>query len=373
MLKVGFLFFIWCLVFWGMSTPGAWAQPESYNHPELHWQSIETEHFFVHFHDGAERTARVVAKIAEQVYEPVTSLYRYKPGGRIHFIVRDHDDYSNGAAFFYDNKVEIWATALDFELRGTHNWLRNVVTHEFTHMIQLQSARKITQRIPAFYFQAIGYEDDRREDVLHGGPNVIASYPISMTVVPGWFAEGVAQYQVPGLGYDTWDSHRDMILRTATLDGKLLTYDEMGVFGKNSLGNEKVYNHGYAFVAYLADRYGLETLRRATQAMKGLFRFTLDGALKKATGKSGKQLYSEWVRYLKTRYAYQTREILPNQVQGKVVEADGLANLHPVWSPDGSKIAYLTNKGNDYLSQTRLVIRDVASGKEEVVGGAHYA
>ncbi|RMF61926.1 MAG: hypothetical protein D6743_12865 [Calditrichaeota bacterium] len=44
-----------------------------------------------------------------------------------------------------------------------------------------------------------------------------------------------------------------------------------------------------------------------------------------------------------------------------------------MWSPDGSKIAYLTNKGNDYLSQTRLAIRDVASGKEEVVGGAHYA
>ena len=159
----------------GLISKAAWAQPESYNHPELKWFSIETKHFFVHFHDGAERTGKVVAKIAEEVYGPVTELYQYEPGTKFHFIIRDHDDYSNGAAFYYDNKLEIWATALDFELRGSHNWLRNVITHEFIHMIQLQSARKITPRIPAFYFQAIGYEEDRRQDVLHGGPNVVVA------------------------------------------------------------------------------------------------------------------------------------------------------------------------------------------------------
>jgi Tol biopolymer transport system component len=339
------------------------AQPEDYNHPELKWYSIETEHFFIHFHDGAERTARVVAKVAEDVYEPITSLYLYKPKGKFHFIIRDHDDYSNGAAFFYDNKIEIWASPMKFDLRGTHNWLRNVVTHEFTHMISLQSARKITQRIPAIYLQAIGYEDDRRQDVLHGGPNVITSYPLAMTVIPGWFAEGIAQYQVPGLGYDTWDSHRDMILRTATLDNKLLTYNEMGVFGKNGLGNEKVYNHGYSFVSYLADKYGLATLREIAGNMKGFFRFTLDGAIKKATGKEARELYREWTNTLKFQYTRQTRDIIANQVEGTIIVPKGLANLHPVWSPDGAKIAYITNRENDYLSQTELVIRDFTTGK----------
>lgn len=349
------------------------AQPEAFNHPELEWYSIETEHFFVHFDKEAERTAKVVAKIAEEVYQPITSLYQYEPGGKIHFIVRDHDDYSNGGAFYYDNKVEIWATTAKFELRGTHNWLRNVVTHEFTHMIQLQSSRKITQRIPAVYFQAIGYEDERREDVLRGGPNLVASYPIAMTVMPGWFAEGVAQYQVPGLGYDTWDTHRDMILRTATLDNKLLSYNEMGVFGKNSLGNEEVYNHGYAFVSYLADTYGLETLRQTSRNMKGLFRLTLDGALKKATGKGGRELYDDWTSALKSKYAYQTEDIRTHQVAGVIIEPKGIGNFHPIWSPDGSRIAYITNKGNDYMSQTNLVVRDQKTGKtRNVSGGVHY-
>ncbi len=350
------------------------AQPGAENHPELRWYSIETEHFYVHFHDGTERSARLVAGIAEEVYQPVTALYDYRPGGKYHFIVRDHDDYSNGAAFFYDNKIEIWATPLDFELRGTHDWLRNVVTHEFTHMISLQASMKITQRVPAIYFQAIGYEDERRVDVLRGGPNVIVSYPLAMMVAPAWFAEGVAQFQVPGRAEDSWDTHRDMILRTATLDNRLLSYNEMGVFGKNSLGNEKVYNHGFAFVAYLADRYGLETLKKVTRGLRGVFRLTLDGALKQATGKTGQTLYREWVEWLQTRYAYQTREVLANRVEGEVIEPVGQANFHPEWSPGGTSLAYLSNRGQDYLSQTQLVWRDLERGRERTLkGGVAYA
>ena len=48
--------------------PHSWAQSEEYNHPELKWFTIETRHFFVHCHNGTERTAKVVAKIAEEVY-----------------------------------------------------------------------------------------------------------------------------------------------------------------------------------------------------------------------------------------------------------------------------------------------------------------
>jgi Tol biopolymer transport system component len=341
------------------------AQPEAYNHPELNWKSIETDHFFVHFHDGAERTGRLVAKIAEEIYGPVTALYLYEPDGQIHFIVRDHDDYSNGGAFYYDNKVEIWATAMDFELRGTHNWLRNVVTHEFAHMISLGAARKITRSVPAFYFQALGYEEEKRPDVLRGYPNRLVSYPLIMTTIPPWFAEGVAQYQLPGLDYDQWDSHRDMLLRTATVEDKLLTYTEMQTFGKNSLGNERVYNQGYAFTSYLVERYGLETVRRAAKSMSKLLRFSFDGALEKSTGKGGGELYVEWKKYLQEKYAHHLREIAANKVEGKLIVENGLGNFHPRWSPDGEKLAFLHSGASDYLS-TGLVIAEVKMGE----GGA---
>lgn len=345
-----------------------------WTHPELKWQSIETEHFYVHFHNGAEQTAKVTAKIAEDIYAPITSLYGYEPDGKIHFVIKDYDDFSNGAAYYLDNKVEIWASAMDFELRGTHNWLRNVITHEFTHMISLGAARKITRRIPAAYVQWIDYEDEKRDDVLYGYPNLIASYPIPFTVMPPWFAEGVAQYQRRGLDYDTWDAHRDMLTRTATVENKLLSYAEMGVFGKNSIGSERVYNQGYSLSTHIARRYGDEALAKIAANMRSPLRYSFDSAIKKAVGKSGSDLYEEWKKSLAENYARRLQTIQANKVEGELLQREGTGNFYPRWSPDGKTLAYLTNEGADYLGQTALVLRDMATGKLQAVkGGVHYS
>jgi len=345
-----------------------------FTHPELKWRTIETPHFYVHFHNGAEQTAKLTAKIAEDVFTPITALYGYVPDGKIHFVIKDYDDFSNGAAYYLDNKVEIWASALDFELRGTHNWLRNVITHEFIHMISLGASRKITRHIPAFYLQSIGYEKEKRDDVLLGYPNRIISYPLPFTTVPPWFAEGVAQYQLPELQYDRWDSHRDMMLRTAVVEGKMLSYSEMNSFGKNSIGSERVYNQGYSFSGYIAERYGLEALKKISNNMRSLLRFSFDGAIDKATGKSGSELYRDWKKYLEENYAAQLRDIQAHKVEGELLQPKGSANFFPRWSPDGKAVAFLTNEGADYLGQTVLVVRDQANGKMKALkGGVHYS
>ena len=41
--------------------------PFAYNHPELDWKTFETEHYFIHFHQGTRRTAELVGKIAEDI------------------------------------------------------------------------------------------------------------------------------------------------------------------------------------------------------------------------------------------------------------------------------------------------------------------
>ena len=77
------------------------------NHPELDWKSFETDHFVFYFHEGTERSALEASKVAELIYEPVTSLYDYYPKTKTAIILKDTDDYSNGAAMFFDNKIEI--------------------------------------------------------------------------------------------------------------------------------------------------------------------------------------------------------------------------------------------------------------------------
>ena len=208
------------------------------NHPELNWKSFETENFIFYFHDGTQRSALEASKVAEIIYDPITSLYDFYPKSKTAVILKDTDDYSNGVAMFYDNKIEIWTKPMDFDLRGNHRWIQDVLTHEFVHIVQLGASKKFSDNLPAIYLQIIDYEDERREDVLYGYPNRIISIPVPGTSVPPWFAEGVAQYMYDDVYYDFWDSHRDMVLRDAVLNDNLLTYNEMSTFGKKGIGNE---------------------------------------------------------------------------------------------------------------------------------------
>ena len=337
------------------------AQPDDPPHTELNWYTIETEHFFVHYHEGAARTGSKIAHIAESIYGRVTGMYRHQPDQKVHFVVRDHDDYSNGAAYFYDNKIEIWAPAMDFELRGIHPWLWNVVTHEFTHLIQIQTSMKLGRKIPAIYFQWFGYEAERRPDVLYGFPNVLVSYPLSAFVVPSWFAEGTAQYNHPDLHFDYWDSHRDMILRMYMIDGNPLEWEEMAVFGKTSLGNESAYNAGFSIVHYVAERYGPDTLRQISEALGSLQRLTIDGAIESVLGKTGTELYDEWRTSKEAHYQAVKERIGTNRVEGEIIEQEGFGNSYPQFSPDGSVVAYVSNKGFDYFGSSALYLYDMKS------------
>ncbi|MCI0708256.1 MAG: biopolymer transporter Tol [Ignavibacteriae bacterium] len=346
---------------------------EEFPHPELEWRTIETEHFLVHFHAGAERTAQEVAQVAERIYEPITSFYLHKPDQRVSIVIRDHDDYSNGAAYFYDNKIEIFAPSLDFELRGTHPWIENVVTHEFTHIVQIQTAMKLGRTVPAVYFQWLGYESERRPDVLSGYPNVIVSYPLSALVVPAWFAEGAAQYNHPDLHHDRWDTHREMILRTALLDNKALSWEEMAVFGKTSLGNEQSYNAGYSFVGYIAQTYGADKLREISQALGSFHRTTISGAIESVLQKTGEELYEEWKQSQLAVYQ-KTLHNIGALVEGEVIEERGFGNFYPTFMPGGKNIAYVATGGRDYFSLSTVYMYDRETKKKErVVSGVRSA
>lgn len=350
-------------------TAPTFCQEIVFHHPELKWQTFETDNFIIHFHQGTKRSAVIIAKIAEEIHPLLCKLYDYHPKGKVHFIIKDTDDESNGGAYFFDDKIEILASNLDYIMRGTKNWLRDVVTHEYAHMISIQKMVKSSLYFPYGFIQVFGYEKERRKDVVRGFPNTVISYPISSISIPVWFAEGVAQHQVDGGRYDYRDPHREMILRDRILNNQMLTYNSMGVFGKDSHGNESAYNLGFSFVNYLTDRFGEKVLERITYNSSKWTSFTFNNALKKATGIEGEVLYNDWVDSLKQVYIERTSLIRENIVKGKPIEINGTANIYPVWSPDGHKIAYVSNKGEDYFSINRLILYDRTTKKKKVLTG----
>ena len=354
------VFFIFALI----TSVSVNAQPTEYPHPGMKWYTISSDHFNVIYHEGTQRTAFTMLKIAEEIYQPLVDVYDYEPDTKLNLIVMDTDDYSNGGAYYYDNKILIWVNAMDWDLRGTHDWLRNVLTHEMSHMIQLGASRKLPRRIPALYFQWLNYEPERRPDVLYGFPNAIMSYPVAMTQIPAWFAEGVAQNQAPGFGYDTFDSHREMILRTRVLTGTLLTLDEMGAFGKNTIGNESVYNQGYSLVQYLRRNYGDESLEKISRGSAEFFNFSFEKVVKDAIGITATELYAAWKDSLENFYKSATSVISANKVTGKKFETDGYGNFYPVFLSE-DEIVFISNGDMDYMSFTGLYKLNLKTGESK--------
>ncbi len=370
MMKKKFLIGVQALLFISLFSLPLYSQWQDYEkaaHGGLHWQTLETKHFLVHFHDGAERTARIIAQIGEDIYGPVTTLYEHEPDQKVSFAVIDYEDNSNGAAYFYDNKILIWAPALDFDLRGTHNWLRNVIAHEFTHIIQIQTSMKFGRKFPGIYLQWLNYEEERRQDVLYGYPNTVVSYPLSGFIVPSWFAEGVAQYNRPEMSYDYWDSHRDMILRSYVLDSTMLSWNEMSVFGKTSLGNESSYNAGFALSKYLSETYGNDVIPRIAKNISRTNMVTMDQAIERTIGKTGQQVYDEWKSYLTLDYQRRVEKIISKKMEGTRIADVGFGNMNPTFSPDGKKIAYVSNKEADYFGLSSLYLFDVRTKEEKLL------
>lgn len=59
------------------------------------------------------------------------------------------------------------------------------------------------------------------------------------------------------MGFDGWDTHRDMLLRIATLEDQILDLEYMHDFENNSLNAELgPYTQGFSLVRYIAKHYG---------------------------------------------------------------------------------------------------------------------
>ena len=78
-----------------------------YNHPELDWQTIETEHFLIHYHTETKRSAEEAAAVAEKIYKPVTSFYDFEPDTKTHLIIPVAPYFLGAFGAVYKTKLKI--------------------------------------------------------------------------------------------------------------------------------------------------------------------------------------------------------------------------------------------------------------------------
>ena len=325
-------------------------------------KTIVTDHFRIHYASGAEGTARRVAEACEEVFPTLAAAYDYYDDFRtIHVIVLDNSDVlGNGWANYYSNTMAIWATSLDFELRGSHDWIKNVVAHELTHIITLNKARK---KWP-FQFALLSVSR------FDSNPDITFQFPLYHLNAPRGWTEGIAQYGAQKFGYDAWDSHRDMLLRMAVLEDDLLSWGEMGTVldRTGKFYGEFVYNQGYAMMVYIHEQYGAEKVDELTHHIGSM---SFDPAIRRVLGVSADQFYADWVAFLAESYGCLESEIRAQGFfQGEPLDEvnEGVLEYHPALSPDGKKLAYLTSEKQDY-ALTVLKIYDFDTRKTTELKG----
>ncbi|MBI1822461.1 MAG: PD40 domain-containing protein [Nitrospirae bacterium] len=325
--------------------------------PSLSWNLIKTGHFQVYFHEREEVQAKKAALIAEEIHALLVEKLKWPPPSeKTHLILLDSIDSPFGATIpiphntIYISLTPPPASPIPF-LVGYDEWLREVIAHEYMHILHLDMnggtsavIRKIFGREP---FPLL---------VFNGAfPNLLQ---------PDWLIEGLATYEESAIGVsDRRDNaYIEMVLRMAVLENNFPTLDQAG--GKDSWpGNQIQYLFGARFYDYLAKRFGEKVLiDLAREYSQKVVPFFVDSSARIILGQSYSSLWNQW------------REELTRNFQKKKISLEtlGISNLTPITqrgdynlgpriSPDGISLVYTSVNKDDYPS---LHLKNLRSGSD---------
>lgn len=308
-MRKGFLIFLF-MVF----TIGVHAM----NNPSIKWFLYEGKGFKVIYQESAMRTAMKIAKLLEErIYRGVMEKTGFPGEATISVIVADDSDIPNGFAVEEYDFVFIYSTNLYIPVRGRHFWEGNVTSHELAHIFARRMRSIFGKNFPLLTIGGIALV------VPDGGGTGFEGLifvPFPDKVEPSWFTEGLAQLISEKLGFDSWDTTRDMLLRVAVLEEKILTYDEMVTFEeKKGLAPEMVYNQGYSFLRFLSEKY--EGFLPVLLKKRSSFIRSFERLFKEVTGEDMMSAYEMWKGSIKERYSEKMKET-GDRMEGNKVKDD---------------------------------------------------
>ncbi len=297
----------------------------------------ESKYFRFYYPYSFRKVMPLIMAYGDIVFDSLTNFFGYKPKEKTDVIINDAD-FSNGWAAAGINTIALWPTGMEYLLRGTHEWLRDVFAHEFTHIITIQPLYKSTPSISDIRIGYFSSQDEKNYKSL-----MIA---IPFNIAPIWFLEGLAQYGSYTMQGDRFDSHRKMMLRVDAFNNNLLTLNEIKVFSKNGRDAERVYNHGFSLVKYIIENYGRDKVVEVIKNTSKLSNITFDMSFKRTMGISLKDVYKNWKDSLK-RDADSIYNVLKDSLtEVKVLTNIGYYNVYPFFNQ--GDLFYLSTYKTDF-------------------------
>jgi Tol biopolymer transport system component len=292
----------------------------------FNWKYISSKNFDVYYTEGSKYIAEFTAIEAERAIVQIGKVIKYSINKRIPIIV-----YNTKNEFQQTNIInqylsegilgvtEMLKNRVVLPFMGDYNQYKHVIHHELVHAVLNQ--------------------------YLYGGSFQTAVQVGQDIQFPLWMNEGLAEYISIG-GIDT---ENDMFIRDFVISEKLK--------GLEYLSGYLAYRGGQTFYWYVAEKYGeskisdlLSKIRRGYQ---------LDVVFKESFGMDLKDFSEQWVKDLKKYYwpdieKYKAPQDFSQRITNHKKE-ESFYNSSPTISPDGEKIAYISDADGLYAIYIRNI------------------
>lgn len=311
--------------------------------PALKWRTIKSTHFLIHYHDGIEEQARRAGAIAEEVHNRLSAKMGWEPKAKTHLVVTDVSDFSNGFSWIFPYpKIIVFVAppSSDDSLDYYDDWIRTLITHEYTHILVMDMTGGIPAVLRAMFGRAVSMN----------------------AFVPAWWAEGISMYEETvctsaGRGRS---AYLDMELRAFVLENKFPSPGEADAGVLRWPGGETPYLFGIGFVSYLAERFGEEKIYKfLRQYSRQIVPFLMNNSAKRIFGATMSELWRQWEEHLKKKYQSQVEKVKgEGLIEGKRITNLGDWTAYPVF--DATKKALYFFNANSH-SGAGLYVYDPSS------------
>ena len=312
------------------------------NSRDLKWRTLQTEHFVIHYHQGEEDPAERAARLLERAHARLSVGLGHEPFLRTQVVIVDNTDEANGVANavpFPRLTANLTAPNSMSVLESYDDWLDILLTHEYTHVVHLDTVHGIPRLVNAVLgFGVLGKV---------WSPNIIQ---------PRWMVEGLASYQESRLGSQgrKRSAQFDMMLRMSVLEHGFLPIDRVSSGANVFPHGTSAYLYGLHFMSYIGTHYGMDKLRELSHVYGGqAIPFAINRAMEKVLGVDFHQLWEEFELDTTRRFQAQARAIRARGVrEGRRVTysttsaASGQFNRHPFWSPDDEYLYFYQDDGH---------------------------
>lgn len=318
------------------------------------WLQYESNNFIAYWYGPARNVGQAAVQLAEYDYLEIQTLLEHKLNTKIEIIVYTDLTDVKQSNIGQEEVFNIHGSEHPIALLDAALGKRTQSNAEMSDLLagrvvgnkmfvyfdgnHRHLRRQIREGIAAIYLKSMLFDSNLQERVQSA-----ISYSL-----PEWFKQGITAYVA-----EAWNPEMDNILKDILLAPKFK--------GFQKLAKQNPQLAGHSFWYFISQTYGRQTmsnllyLTRINRNIESGFLYIFGGTMPR--------VYESWELFFKERYQRDQMGKMPFAANFKPKFNGKIPITTVKISPDGQKIAYVTNEAG----RGRVYVQDIATGKRKKI------